>query len=90
MIVSDGDISNNAAYDLVLENVENAEGVFSVYPEKAVGRTPVIIRVANPDRLDELIGKSDDEITLKDILQGMRETRDSILSRLSVLENRLD
>ncbi len=52
MIVSDGDISNNAAYDLVLESIENAEGVFSVYPEKAVGRTPVIIRVVDPDRLD--------------------------------------
>ena len=52
MIVSDGDISNNAAYELVLENIENAEGVFSVYPESAVGRTPVIIRVADPARLD--------------------------------------
>ena len=53
MIVSDGDISNNAAYELVLENIENADGgVFSVYPETAVGRTPVIIRVAHPDRLD--------------------------------------
>lgn len=52
MIVSDGDISNNAAYELVLENIENAEGVFSVYPENAVGRTPVIIRVADPARLD--------------------------------------
>ena len=53
MIVSDGDISTNAAYDLVLENIENADGgVFSVYPEKAVGKTPVIIRVAHPDRLD--------------------------------------
>ena len=52
MIVADGDISNNAAYDLVLESIENADGVFSVYPEKAVGRTPVIIRVIDPDRLD--------------------------------------
>ena len=52
MMVSDGDISNNAAYDLVLESLENADGVFAVYPEKAVGRTPVIIRVVDPDRLD--------------------------------------
>ena len=38
MIVSDGDIAQNAQYDLVLESVENSEGVFSVYPTKAIGR----------------------------------------------------
>lgn len=52
MVISDGDVSNNAAYNLELESLENADGVFSVYPEKAVGRTPVIIRVVNPSRLD--------------------------------------
>ncbi len=53
MVVSDGDISSNAAYDLVLESLNNeAEGIFGVYPQKAVGRTPVIIRVIDPNRLD--------------------------------------
>ena len=52
MIVSDGDISKNAEFQLYLEDVENSEGVFSVYPATAVGRTPVIIRVADPSRLD--------------------------------------
>ena len=53
MVVSDGDISSNAAYDLVLESLNSeAEGIFSVYPQKAVGRTPVIIRVIDPSRLD--------------------------------------
>ena len=37
---------------LVIEDVTNSEGVFSVYPDRAVGRTPVIIRVANPEYLD--------------------------------------
>ena len=37
----------------MIENVANSpEGVFSVYPDRAVGRTPVIIRVANPEYLD--------------------------------------
>ena len=49
-VVSDGDISKNAEYELELENIENSEGVFEVHPTKAVGRTPVIIRVVNPDR----------------------------------------
>ena len=30
----------------------NADGVFYVYPERAIGKTPVIIRVRDPDRLD--------------------------------------
>ncbi len=38
MIVSDGDVSENAQYELVLQSQENAQGVFSVYPNKAIGR----------------------------------------------------
>ena len=52
-MVHDADTSRNAEYELVIENVANSpEGVFSVYPDRAVGRTPVIIRVANPEYLD--------------------------------------
>lgn len=50
--VNDADISRNSEYDLILENVLNSDGVFTVYPTRAQGRTPVIIRVANPARLD--------------------------------------
>ena len=50
MIVSDGDISRNAEYDLVLEDIENSEGVFSVYPTRGTRNTPVTIRVADPSR----------------------------------------
>ena len=52
IIVNDGDTSKNAEYDLVIRDISNSEGVFTVYPQRAIGRTPVIIRVANPDRLD--------------------------------------
>ena len=53
VVVVDADVSRNAEYDLVIEDVSaNSEGVFDVYPRRAVGRTPVIVRVANPDRLD--------------------------------------
>ena len=52
IIVNDGDVAQNAQFNLELENVKNSEGVFTVYPKTAVGRTPVIIRVANPDALD--------------------------------------
>ncbi len=39
IVVSDADVSANAAYDLVIEDVsQNSHGVFSVYPDHAVGR----------------------------------------------------
>ena len=55
LVVDDADTSRNAEYDLVIEAAEegsNSGGVFSVHPDRAVGRTPVIIRVANPEYLD--------------------------------------
>ena len=51
--MTDQDVSRNAEFTLVLESLSpNTEGVFSVYPERAIGKTPVIIRVKDPDRLD--------------------------------------
>ena len=52
IVVNDGDVSSNAEFNLQLEDVLNSEGVFSVYPTRAIGRTPVIIRVVNPEALD--------------------------------------
>ncbi len=53
MVVIDADVSSNAEFYLQIEDAgTNAEGVFEVYPTRAVGRTPVIIRVSNPERLD--------------------------------------
>ena len=51
--VVDKDVSRNAEFTLTLESLTpNTQGVFSVYPERAIGKTPVIIRVADPERLD--------------------------------------
>jgi len=51
--VVDKDVSKNAEFSLSLEAVSpNSEGVFYVYPERALGKTPVIIRVKDPERLD--------------------------------------
>ena len=38
IIVNDGDTSKNAEYDLVIQDIKNAEGVFTVYPQRAIGR----------------------------------------------------
>ena len=51
--VVDKDVSKNAEFRLILEPVsENSKGVFYIYPESAIGKTPVIIRVKDPERLD--------------------------------------
>ena len=52
IVVNDADVSKNAAFQLVIQDVLNSEGVFSVYPTNAIGRTPVIVRVENPHKLD--------------------------------------
>ena len=51
--VVDKDVSKNAEFRLQLEPISvNSDGVFYIYPETALGKTPVIIRVKDPERLD--------------------------------------
>ncbi|KAK8778265.1 hypothetical protein V5799_020393 [Amblyomma americanum] len=52
MVVNDNDVGENARFGLHLRNINNSDGVFSVYPLSAVGRTPVLIKVADASRLD--------------------------------------
>lgn len=52
LVVSDGDVGENARFSLHLEDIFGSKGVFSIFPEMAVGRTPVIIKVADSSRLD--------------------------------------
>ncbi|XP_076368154.1 cadherin 74A isoform X2 [Tachypleus tridentatus] len=52
MVVTDNDVGDNAKFSLQLQDVQNSEGVFSVFPTVAVGRTPVIIRIADSSKLD--------------------------------------
>ena len=52
LVVSDGDVGDNAQFTLSLEDIFGSRGVFSVFPEIAVGRTPVIIKIADATRLD--------------------------------------
>lgn len=52
LVVTDGDVGENARFSLALEDIFGSRGVFSIFPETAVGRTPVIIKVADSSRLD--------------------------------------
>ncbi|KAK3854952.1 hypothetical protein Pcinc_038614 [Petrolisthes cinctipes] len=52
LVVSDGDVGENARFTLTLEDIFASDGTFSIFPEAAVGRTPVVVKVARADRLD--------------------------------------
>ncbi|KAG8185454.1 hypothetical protein JTE90_022385 [Oedothorax gibbosus] len=52
MVVTDMDVGDNAKFNLVLENILNAEDMYAVFPAVAIGRTPVIVRVTNTNELD--------------------------------------
>ncbi|XP_051155276.1 cadherin-23-like isoform X2 [Leptopilina boulardi] len=55
MVVSDGDVGDNAKYFLALQDVPNYPGIsdaFIVSPEEAQGRVPVVIRARDDSVLD--------------------------------------
>lgn len=55
MIVSDGDVGDNAKYFLALRDVPRYPGIskaFIVSPEEAQGRVPVVIKAKDVNVLD--------------------------------------
>lgn len=55
MIVSDGDVGDNAKYTLALRDVPEYPGksaAFTVSPEEAQGRVPVVIKAKDVEVLD--------------------------------------
>ena len=55
MIVSDGDVGENAKYTLALRDVPGYPGIskaFTVSPEEAQGRVPVVVKANDVSVLD--------------------------------------
>lgn len=52
IFVDDRDMGENSRYQLKLQDVSNAAGVFTVFPTEGQGRTPVVVRVLDASRLD--------------------------------------
>ena len=52
--VSDRDLGENAAFSLSLEDISpsGSGGLFTVFPKQVVGRSPVILKVADSSRID--------------------------------------
>nr|CAD7404261.1 unnamed protein product [Timema poppensis] len=52
MVIDDKDVGENSHYSLKLRDVENSDGVFTIHPQSSLGRTPVVIKVADVKKLD--------------------------------------
>lgn len=50
--VDDKDLGANSQYNLTLKSVLNAENVFEVSPKFGQNRTPIVVKVLDPSRLD--------------------------------------
>lgn len=50
--VDDKDLGMNSQYNLTLKNVLNAEDVFEVSPTSGQRRTPIVVKVLDPSKLD--------------------------------------
>lgn len=50
--VDDKDLGANSQYNLSLRNVMNAENVFEVSPKSGHSRTPIVVKVLDPSKLD--------------------------------------
>lgn len=57
--VNDPDLGANSLYNLSLKNVLNAEHVFEVSPKTSHSRTPIVVKVLDPTKLDYDVDNSD-------------------------------
>ncbi|XP_055687294.1 cadherin-23 [Lutzomyia longipalpis] len=69
--VIDPDLGPNSRYNLSLENVKNAEGVFAVSPTYGEGRTPLVVKVINPNRLDYDVANEDLRTLIFDLVASV-------------------
>lgn len=52
IVINDPDLGENSKYNLSLRNVKNADSLFEITPTHGNGRTPVVIKVLNNEKLD--------------------------------------
>lgn len=85
--VVDEDLGANSRYNLSLRNVYNADKVFAVSPTHGEGRTPVVVKVLDPTRLDYDV----DDVSLRNLTFDLVASVDGIdLSRARVTVNLQD
>lgn len=81
IIVNDKDSTINSRYNLLISDVMNSDEVFEIFPKTSEGRTQVIVKVKNSNRLDYDV-ESDEERTFIFEINAMVE--DEIVSKALV------
>ncbi|CRK98096.1 CLUMA_CG011464, isoform A [Clunio marinus] len=68
IIVNDLDAGVNSRYNLTISNVKNSDGVFNIFPKSGEGRTQVIVKVKDSQRLDYDVDSNDKRMFVFEIL----------------------
>lgn len=71
--VDDKDLGANSQYNLTLKNVLNAENVFEVSPKSGRNRTPIVVKVLDPSKLDYDIDNPDLRILKFDLIASVND-----------------
>lgn len=69
--VDDKDLGANSQYNLSLRNVLNAENVFEVIPKSGHNRTPIVVKVLDPSKLDFDVGNPDLRVLKFDLIASV-------------------
>lgn len=69
--VNDKDLGANSQYNLSLKNVLNAENVFEVSPTRGQNRTPIVVKVLDPSKLDYDVENADLRILKFDLIASV-------------------
>lgn len=70
--VDDKDLAANSLYNLSLRNVLNADDVFEVSPVHGEGRTPVVVKVLDPSKLDYDVENAELRVLKFDLVASVR------------------
>lgn len=69
--VDDRDLGVNSQYNLSLKNVLNAENVFEVSPKSGHNRTPIVVKVLDPSKLDYDVENADLRVLKFDLIASV-------------------
>lgn len=81
--VVDKDLGANSRYNLSLKNVKNAENTFAVSPTYGEGRTPIVVKVINNQKLDYDVDDPSLRSLVFDLIASVNE-RPLAMSRITV------
>lgn len=71
--VDDKDLGSNSQYNLSLKNVLNAENVFEVSPKSGRNRTPIVVKVLDPSKLDYDVDNPELRVLKFDLIASVNE-----------------